>query len=134
MKLNPYSSLLVYLILFLNLCWMSGFQIFDSARLHEPSILAWIAFLVALGSLAALFFIIYDMVTRRQDQFEGKIINKEGSVIHILTTEDKLKRLRIHPNGVRDQLLANQIVEFKLTHFTRVPVSIRILKERDEQP
>ncbi|MEC0372868.1 hypothetical protein [Paenibacillus chibensis] len=129
MNMHPYQNLTILLILSLNLTGISGIQIMTGIQRHEPSVLALISFLVALGSLAGFLFIVYDMVTRRQDRYEGKIINKEGRSVNILTTENRLKRLRVNLPEVLERLQAEQNVEFKLTHFTRIPVSIHVLAE-----
>ncbi|MBE9915828.1 hypothetical protein G8C92_17580 [Paenibacillus donghaensis] len=128
MDLRPYKNLSIFLAA--NILMFGSFcvRLVLDIQLQLLPVLAWLSFLVCLGSLTGILFVGADLVTRKQDCFQGKVINKEGRIVHILTTEDRLKRLRLNQTWVRERLEADQRVEFRLTHFTKMPVSISILE------
>jgi len=127
--LRPYPNLWIFMASNILMFGLFCFRLVLDIQLRVMPAFAWLSFLVCLGSLTGILFTGADLATKKQERFQGKVINIEGRIIHVLTTEDRLKRLRINAAWARERLKADQEVEIRLTHYTKMPASITILKD-----
>ncbi|MWV45840.1 hypothetical protein GRF59_19680 [Paenibacillus sp. HJL G12] len=133
MNLYPYKNLTQWFATTLFLLGFCCLQILLQIQMHGNPAIAGMFFVMGLGFVTLAIFIGADLFAKKQVVCEGKVINKENKIVHILTIEEKLKRIRIGQPDVFEKLAANQKVEFTLTHFTKMPVSIRIVEVPEEQ-
>ena len=132
MGLHPYKNLTQWFASALFGVVFCCLQLVLQIQMHEAPGIAGLFFVLGLIFITISIFIGTDLFSKRQICFEGKVINKEGRVVNVLTTEEKLKQVKITVPEVYGQLEVNQKVEFKLTQIMKMPVSIRIMENAPE--
>jgi len=96
---------------------------------YIPVMLGFINFIVVLSSLSIVIVTIIDLVSDDRRAMRGRIINKEGKIIHILNDDGKLKRYKIMIPEILEQLEADQCVEVLCTKLSKLPCEIRHIRE-----
>ncbi|MCJ8011943.1 hypothetical protein MUG84_09335 [Paenibacillus sp. KQZ6P-2] len=133
MDLHPYKNLTQWFATTLFLIGFCCLQLLLEIQMHGNPVLGVMFLVLGLAFVTSAVFIGADLFTKKQVSSEGRVINKGNKIVHILTTEEKLKRLKISQSDVSEKLAANQRVEFTLTLYTKMPVRIRILERPEEQ-
>lgn len=88
MDLRPYPNLWIFMASNLLMFGLFCFRLVLDIQLQVMPAFAWLSFLVCLGSLTGILFTGADLATKKQERFQGKVINIEGRIIHVLTTEN----------------------------------------------
>ncbi|WP_248757286.1 hypothetical protein [Paenibacillus sp. ATY16] len=69
-----------------------------------------------------------DLLIKARRTIQGRIINKEGSIINVLRDDGKLKRFRINVPEVLDALRADYRVEIVSTNLANIPSRITVIE------
>ncbi|MCQ6557236.1 hypothetical protein [Paenibacillus mendelii] len=93
---------------------------------HARSV-GFISFLITAVFLGLAVVITIDLFSRERRIISGKIINKEGKIIHVLSDDGKMQRFKIIVPEVLELLEADQRIEITSTNITNIPSKIILI-------
>ncbi|WP_317979040.1 hypothetical protein [Paenibacillus glycanilyticus] len=93
-----------------------------------PTFIGFTYFLVSLVFLGLLAVMLIDLLMEARRTIQGRIINKEGSIINVLRDDGKLKRFRINVPEVLVALRADYRVEIVSTNLANIPSRITVIE------
>ncbi|SEO36039.1 hypothetical protein [Paenibacillus sp. OV219] len=128
MLLKPYKTLLVAIVLCVLQLSLAVFRLFTTNQEWMPAFIGFTYFLVSLVLFGVLVVLLIDLLTEARRTIQGRIINKEGKIIHVLRDDGKLGRYRIIVPEVLETLHAEHRVEIVSTNLANIPSRITVVE------
>ncbi|MCK9860003.1 hypothetical protein [Paenibacillus sp. ATY16] len=128
MQLKPNKTIVTFIIICVLQLSLSGVRLFTTDHQMVPAFIGFTYFLVSLVFLGLLVVMLIDLLTKARRTIQGRIINKEGSIINVLRDDGKLKRFRINVPEVLDALRADYRVEIVSTNLANIPSRITVIE------
>lgn len=128
MQLKPNKTIVTFIIICVLQLSLSMVRLFNTDHQMVPVFIGFTYFLVSLVFLGLLIVMIIDLLTKARRTIQGRIINKEGSIINVLRDDGKLKRFRIKMPEVLDVLRADYRVEIVSTNLANIPSRITVIE------
>lgn len=89
-----------------------------------PSGIGFLYFIVIVGNLGHISFIMTDMITTTTSEIHGQIVHKKGRTIHVSQQDGKLGKYKVHASKVLERVKNGQLVNIVLTKFAHIPSAI----------
>lgn len=128
MQLKPNKTIVTFIIICVLQLSLSMVRLFNTDHQMVPVFIRFTYFLVSLVFLGLLIVMIIDLLTKARRTIQGRIINKEGSIINVLRDDGKIKRFRIKMPEVLDVLRADYRVEIVSTNLANIPSRITVIE------
>ncbi|AZN39314.1 hypothetical protein [Paenibacillus albus] len=128
MYLKSHKTLLISSVLCALQLSLAVFRLVTTNQEWMPAFIGFIYFLVSLVLFGVLVVLIIDLLTEARRTIQGRIINKEGKIIHVLRDDGKLKRYRIIVPEVLESLHAERRVEIVSTNLANIPSRITVME------
>ncbi len=128
MQLKPNKTIVTFIIICVLQLSLSVVRLFTMDHQMVPTFIGFTYFLVSLVFLGLLAVMLIDLLMEARRTIQGRIINKEGSIINVLRNDGKLKRFRINVPEVLDALRADYRVEIVSTNLANIPSRITVIE------
>lgn len=128
MPLKPNKTIVTFIIICVLQLSLSVVRLFTTDHQKMPTFIGFTYFLVSLVFLALLVVMLIDLMTMARRTIQGRIINKEGSIINVLRDDGKLKRFRINMPEALEALQVDDKVEIVSTNLANIPSRITVIK------
>ncbi|GMK43913.1 hypothetical protein PghCCS26_10400 [Paenibacillus glycanilyticus] len=128
MQLKPNKTIVTFIIICVLQLSLSVVRLFTMDHQMVPTFIGFTYFLVSLVFLGLLAVMLIDLLMEARRTIQGRIINKEGSIINVLRDDGKLKRFRINVPEVLVALRADYRVEIVSTNLANIPSRITVIE------
>lgn len=80
-----------------------------------------------VGIMVVIAALLIDLLSGKEKVVSGKIVQKHGKIIHMVTEQGELKKYRIHNQDAihGDYIVVDQEYDITLTKLTNYPTRIR---------
>ncbi|GLX66517.1 hypothetical protein [Paenibacillus glycanilyticus] len=128
MPLKPNKTIYFLIIICLLQLSTSVARLFTTEFQLMPDFIGFTYFLTSLVFLGLLVVLITDLITKARRTIKGRIINKEGNIIHVLRDDGKVKRYKINVPEVLEVLQADYRVEIESTNLSNILSRITVIE------
>lgn len=128
MQLKPHRTIVTFIIICTLQLAFSVVRLFNTDHQLVPAFIGFTYFLVSLVFLGLLVVMLIDLLTKARRTIQGRIINKEASIINVLRDDGKLKRFKINVPEVLEALRVDHRVEIVSTNLANFPSRITVIE------
>lgn len=129
MNIKPTKAMITFLVSNAFGLAVVGTLLVVHYYLSRPAVFLFLYLLCMAGFIAIISALVYDLLSGRTKTIRGKVIQKEGKIVHLLTDDGKLASVKVHHHAGRERLEPGRHVEIALTKLTDYPVSIHFPEE-----
>ncbi|MGM0883056.1 MAG: DinB family protein [Bacillota bacterium] len=98
---------------------------------NGPEALGFILFITSFVLLAFFVIILVDLIAKKHETIQARLISKNEKNIYLLRADGKVKRYRIHLPEILDHLNVDQQVEITLSYLAKIPLHITPFKAEE---
>ncbi|REE86451.1 hypothetical protein A8990_11060 [Paenibacillus taihuensis] len=128
MHLKPHKTIGLLVVLFAVQFTLAVIRLVTMDHQMMPAIFGFIFFLACLVLFGLLVVLLIDLLTEARRTIRGRIVKKEGRIIHVLRDDGKLKPYKIIVPDVLEKLHADHRVEIVCTNLANIPSRITVVE------